>query len=216
MTDKTLGGLIKTVRQQKNWTLRQMSQIVGVPLSTLAKVEADKLSLTYDKLQQFTSKLGMTLAEFMAQNETSATALPSAAPAIITARRSLTANGASVRVSTPNYDYEYLCADLREKRMVPIITRIRAQTIGDFGDPVRHRGEEFVYVLEGAVEVHLQFYRPVVLQTGEGLYVDSTMGHAYIAKDCETALILAVCSSEDVDLAEELISQAEGEASNQA
>jgi mannose-6-phosphate isomerase-like protein (cupin superfamily) len=155
----------------------------------------------------------MTLAEFMAQGETSSPAPPSATPAIITARRSLTANGASVRVSTPNYDYEYLCADLREKRMVPIITRIRAHSIGEFGDQVRHRGEEFVYVLEGSVEVHLQFYAPVVLRQGEGLYVDSTMGHAYIAKDCDTALILAVCSSEDVDLAEDLISQAEGEAS---
>ena len=68
----TLGSLISLVRQRNGWTLREMSDKVGIPLSTLAKVEADKLSLTYDKLQQFTSRLGMTLADFLAQADTPA------------------------------------------------------------------------------------------------------------------------------------------------
>jgi transcriptional regulator with XRE-family HTH domain len=198
----TLGSLIAALRHQKKWTLRQMSEKVGVPLSTLAKVEQDKLSLTYDKLQQFTSRLGLTMTEFLAQADPPAMD----APKVVTARRSLTRDGNSIQVSTPNYDYEYLCADLREKRMVPILTRIRAQDIAEFGEPVRHQGEEFVFVLEGTIEVHLQFYTPVVLRAGQGVYLDSTMGHAYVAKDCESALVLGVCSSEDRDLAGELIS----------
>jgi hypothetical protein len=63
-------------------------------------------------------------------------------------------------------------------------------------------------VLEGTIEVHLQFYTPVVLTAGQGIYIDSTMGHAYLAKDCESALVLGVCSSEEPDLAGELISLA--------
>jgi len=118
--NSTLGGLIRLLRQQKGWTLRQMSEKVGIPLSTLAKVEADKLSLTYDKLQQFTSRLGLTMAEFLAHE---APASGSSAP-IVTARRSLTGSGNSIQVTTPNYDYEYLCADIREKRMVPILSLI--------------------------------------------------------------------------------------------
>ena len=198
----TLGSLIGALRRQKNWTLRQMSEKVGLPLSTLAKVEQDKLSLTYDKLQQFTSRLGLSMTEFLAQADPPA----AAAPNVITARRSLTRDGNSIQISTPNYDYEYLCADLREKRMVPILTRIRAHDIAEFGEPVRHQGEEFVFVLEGTIEVHLQFYTPVVLKQGQGVYLDSTMGHAYVAKDCESALVLGVCSGEDRDLAGELIS----------
>jgi transcriptional regulator with XRE-family HTH domain len=205
----TLGSLIRVVREQNGWTLRQMSEKVGIPLSTLAKVEADKLSLTYDKLLQLASRLGLTLAEFLAQAETPAagTKLP-----VVTARRSLTDNGNVINVSTPNYDYEYLCADLREKRMVPIMTRIRAHDIVEFGELVRHQGEEFIYVLEGTIEVHLQFYTSVTLTIGQGIYLDSSMGHAYTAKDCESALVLAVCSSEDPNLASDLISLAENEA----
>jgi transcriptional regulator with XRE-family HTH domain len=205
----TLGNLIRIVRQRNGWTLREMSAIVGIPLSTLAKVETDKLSLTYDKLQQFTARLGLTMAEFLAQGEPATeTAL---APAVM-GRRSLTTGGNSIHIQTPNYDYEYLCADLRQKRMVPIITRVHTRDIGEFGDAVRHKGEEFVFVLEGAIEVHLEFYTPIVLQAGQGVYLDSSMSHAYVCKDCDSALILGVCSSEDPDLAGELISLAEEEA----
>lgn len=205
----TLGSLIRLLRQRNGWTLREMSEKVGIPLSTLAKVESDKLSLTYDKLQQFTSRLGMSLTQFLAQAE----APPQESPArVITARRSLSGAGNSIQVVTPNYDYEYLCADLREKRMVPILCRVRAHDIGEFGEPVRHQGEEFVYVLEGSIEVHLQFYTSVTLRAGQGIYLDSAMGHAYTAKDCESALVLAVCSGEDPNLARELISLAENEA----
>ena len=202
----TLGRLVRRLRDQHGWTLRQMSAKVGIPLSTLAKVEADKLSLTYEKLQQFTGRLGIGLTEFLASSD--AASGDSQRP-IVTARRSLTATDTSVRVSTPNYDYEYLCADLREKRMVPVITRIKARDITAFGQPSAHQGEEFVFVLEGTIEVHSQFYSPVTLTAGHGVYLDSTMQHAYTAKDCKTALVLAVCSSEDPNLAKELIGLAE-------
>lgn len=196
----TLGQLVRAERQRRDWTLRQMSERVGIPLSTLAKVEQDKLSLTYDKLQQMTGRLGVTMAEFLAQD--SAESVPATA---ITARRSTTGPDNTVHVETQSYDYSYLCADLRDKRMVPILGRIRAHSLAEFGELIRHQGEEFIYVLEGSIEVHLQFYTPVTLQAGQGIYIDSTMGHAYIAKDCESALILAVCSSEDPHLSEALI-----------
>lgn len=205
----TLGGLIRIYRRKHGWTLREMSEKVGIPLSTLAKVEADKLSLSYDKLQHFTAGLGLSMSEFLGLGEEPAekTDRP-----IVTGRRSVTSSGDAVRITTQNYDYEYLCADLRQKRMVPIIVRIRAHSADEFGERVRHRGEEFVYVLEGQVEVHLQYYAPLTLSKGQGVYLDSTMEHAYLAKDCESALVLAVCSSEDSDLEGELISLAESEA----
>jgi transcriptional regulator with XRE-family HTH domain len=196
----TLGQLLKAERQRRGWTLREMSEQVGIPLSTLAKVEQDKLSLTYDKLQQMTARLGVTLADFLAQERAE-----SGAQTAITARRSSTGTSNTVRVETPNYEYQYLCADLRDKRMVPILTRIRARSLAEFGELIRHQGEEFLYVLEGCIEVHLQFYTPITLKVGQGVYIDSTMGHAYIAKDCESALVLAVCSSEDANLSETLI-----------
>jgi hypothetical protein len=68
-----------------------------------------------------------------------------------------------------------------------------------------------VFVLEGIIEVHTQFYTPLTLTSGQGIYLDSTMGHAYVAKDCDSALVLAVCSGEDPNLAGELINLLESQ-----
>ena len=193
-TNNTLGSLVRLVRSRSGWTLREMSQKVGIPLSTLAKVESDKLSLTYDKLQQLSERLGLSLTEFLGLRDTGTT---QAARPVVNGRRSLTDPDNTVRVTTANYDYQYLCADLREKRMVPIIGRIHAHDTTQFGEFVKHKGEEFIYVLEGSIEVHLECYAPVTLTSGQGIYLDSTMEHAYLAKDCESALVLAVCSSEE-------------------
>src|SRR3546814_3723475 len=79
--------------------------------------------------------------------------------------------------------------------MIPILTRIRAHSAREFGELVRHQGEEFIYVLEGRIEVHSEYYDPVALAAGEGIYIDSSMGHAYVVgAGCEEALVLGVCS----------------------
>jgi transcriptional regulator with XRE-family HTH domain len=207
--NRTLGSLIRLLRRQKGWTLRKMSEHVGIPSSTLSKVEADKLTLTYNKLQQFTSRLGLSLPEFLGQSVMTSAKSPQN---LFTARRSVTGKGNSVFVSALNYEYQYLCADLKQKRMVPLLTRVHAHTIEQLGELVFHTGEEFIYVIEGAIEVHLQFYTSAVLTAGQGIYLDSTMGHAYLAKDCESALVLEVCSSEDANLPNELITLAESSA----
>jgi mannose-6-phosphate isomerase-like protein (cupin superfamily) len=91
--------------------------------------------------------------------------------------------------------------------MIPLITRIRAHSAREFGDLVRHQGEEFIYVIEGRIEVHTEFYDPVVLGPGETIYIDSSMGHAYVvAEGCEEALVLGVCSSADEGLMDSLMS----------
>ena len=91
--------------------------------------------------------------------------------------------------------------------MIPILTRIRAHSATEFGELVHHQGEEFIYVLEGRKAVHTEYYDPVVLEVGQGIYLDSSMGHAYVvAEGCEEALVLGVCSSADDGLMDSLMS----------
>ena len=90
--------------------------------------------------------------------------------------------------------------------MIPILTRIRAKSLSEFGDLVRHSGEEYIHVLEGSIIVHTEFYDPVTLHAGEGIYIDSNMGHAYIADEgCDEALVLGICSSADESLMSSLM-----------
>ena len=196
---QTLGRLLRGLRLRNDWTLKEMSKRTGIPLSTLAKVEHDRLTLTYDKLQQLSERLKIRMSELFAE--------PAEGPdASVTARRSIGRLDRAVRVNTKNYDYYYLCAELRRKRMIPVLTRIRAKSVGEFGDLVHHAGEEYIYVLEGRVEIHTEFYDPIVLEAGESIYIDSNMGHAYVAAEgCEEATVLGVCSSAEEGLMESLL-----------
>ena len=203
----SLGNIVRHIRNSNGWTLAEMSQRVAIPLSTLAKVEKGHLTLTYDKLVDLSDRLGMGLSDFL--NSSTVTPQPKGM-----ARRSVGKTAADgLSVETQNYDYRYLCTELRGKIMIPIISRVRSRTMREFGELLRHAGEEFVFVLEGAIEVHSEFYDPITLRAGEYVYLDSEMGHGYlVAEGFEEATILAVCASAAANLQQELISQARGEA----
>jgi len=195
----TLGSLMRALRTRNGWTLREMSERSGIPVSTLSKVEHDRLTLTYDKLQQLSQRLGVRMSDLFAENS-------DAPEAPVTARRSIGRIDRAIQVTTPNYDYHYLCPELRRKRMLPILTNIRARTVEEFGDLVRHSGEEYIYVLKGRIEVHTEFYEPVILDEGESIYIDSQMGHAYVvAEGCDEASVLGICSSADESLMNSLM-----------
>ena len=197
---QTIGSLLRALRNRNSWTLKEMSQRCGIPLSTLSKVEHVRLSLTYDKLLLISQRLNIRMSELFAE-EGSGTPEPA-----ITARRSIGRVDDAVRVTTPNYDYFYLCPELRRKRMIPVLTRVRAKSIEEFGELVRHPGEEYIHVIEGRAEVHTEFYDPIVLEAGEAVYIDSNMGHAYIAAEgCEEVLLLGVCSSADEQMMESMM-----------
>lgn len=184
---------------RNDWTLNEMSERTGIPRSTLAKVEHDRLTLTYDKLQQLSERLRVRMSDLFAE--------PSAGPEFpVAARLSIGHVDRAIRVTTENCDCYCLCAELRRKRMIPVLRRIRASGVDEFGELVHHSGEEYGYVLEGRVEIHTEFYDPIVLEAGESIYLDSNMGHAYVAAEgCEEATVLGLCSSAEEGLMQSLM-----------
>ena len=188
----TIGGLLRSLRARNKWTLKQMSERSGIPLSTLSKIEHDRLSLTYDKLQQLSERLNIRMSELFAEETVNGSA------PTVTARRSIGRIRDAVRIDGKNYESFYLCPELRRKRMTPAVTHLRAHSLNEFGPFARKAGEEFVYVLEGTVVLHTEFYDPLPLQPGESVYIDANMGHAYvIGVDSEAATVMTVSASDD-------------------
>lgn len=192
-TRPLLGERLLELRKRHNWTLKDVSRRTGVSVATLSKVERNKMSLTYDKMLQVAEGLKLTLAELVAP--------PPVKP---TARRSIARRRDGLVQRTPNYEYTYLSPDLSNKRMIPILTRIKTRAIERFGPLVRHSGEEFIFVLEGEILVYTDHYEPARIKAGEGVYIDSTMGHAFLSVSKKDALVLGICSSEDPHHADKL------------
>lgn len=181
-----LSEILRSLRRQRGFTLQQVSERSGLPTSTLSKVENDQLTLSYDKLMALAEGLDVDIAELFSQPPRDAV------PFMPTGRRSVTMPGEGRAFESDNYIDHYLCADLRSKLMMPAISRIKARSIEEFGPLVRHQSEEFIYVISGTIEVHTEFYEPFQLPQGASVYLDSTMGHAYLSIGEEDAWVLVV------------------------
>ena len=186
------GSLLKKIRIQKGWTLKEVSRRTGYPVSTLSKIENDRVSLTYDKLTRMSAGLEVDFSRLLGAQEAAAEAAPDAAG--LHGRRSVARVGEGRSIESKNYLHVYPATDLLNKRLIPIVVEIRARSLKEFGELVRHSGEEYTYVLEGEIEVHTSAYAPVRLKAGDSIYLDSSMGHAYIAVSGNPCRVLAVCS----------------------
>lgn len=187
------GALIRKERLRRGWTLAEASARTGVPISTLSRAENDKISLTYDKLASISRGLEIDISALFGGEATPPQ------PKVL-GRRSITKADGGRRIETANYGHSYLAADLLNKPFIPVVADIRARSLAEFGDLVRHEGEEFAFVLEGVVMLHTSLYAPVRLETGDSIYFDSGMGHAYVAAGDGPCRVLSICTGEEAQL----------------
>jgi mannose-6-phosphate isomerase-like protein (cupin superfamily) len=97
-------------------------------------------------------------------------------------------------IETEHYSHLFMAAELLNKGFVPMIVEIRGRSLEEFGPLLRHEGDEFAYVLEGTLVVHTDVYAPTILATGDAIYFDSRMGHAYLNGGDGTCRTLAISS----------------------
>jgi transcriptional regulator with XRE-family HTH domain len=194
--DAKPGRVLRALRTQHDWTLAEVSERTGLPVSTLSKIENDKMSLSYDKLTRLCAGLDIDIAELFASEA------GGEAPSRVTGRRSITRAGEGRAIDTADYLHLYPAADLLNKRFVPIIAEIHARSLDSFGELIRHPGEEYAYVLEGTVDLHTDLYAPTRLEAGDSIYFDSGMGHAYIAASPGRCRVLSICSASESQLLE--------------
>jgi len=188
------GATLRALRRRNGWTLAHVAERSGIPVSTLSKIENDQASPSFDQLVRLSDGLQIDIAQLFS-------ALKSPPLASSGGRRSINRTGDGKLIETPNQRLSYLNTDLLNKAFIPIIAEVHARSIEDYGEYQRHAGEEFLYVIEGAVELYTEQYAPVLLQTGESIYFDSSMGHAYVARGQGTCRTLSICTAPHLHIA---------------
>ena len=151
-------------------------------------------ALTYDKLTRISAGLEVDFSRLFGAHEEG----PDAAG--LQGRRSISRAGEGKSIESKSYSHLYPAAELLNKRLIPIVVELRERSLAEFGELIRHSGEEYVYVLEGEVDVHTSVYAPVRLSEGDSIYLDSTMGHAYIAASDKPCRVIAICSGTESQL----------------
>ena len=178
------GQNMSAKRKSLKMKLKALSELAGLSVATLSRIENGLLSVTYDNMISIASGLGVDVIDLLQSHSDPEKT-----------RRSVVKKGQGDIYETEVYRYEMLHTDLLSRAMNPIRATLKAHTIKDFGSLKKHSGEEFFVVLRGEVELHAEHYAPVKLAPGDSAYFDSTMGHALLATNEEDAEIIWVATS---------------------
>lgn len=179
-----LASRVRTLRKKQGLTLVQLSQKAKISVSTLSKIENNQLSPTYEKLIDLAKGLGIHVSELFDHSSQQESA---------SGRLNITRKGEGRIHDTEQYKYEMLCTQLTPKKMFPIFATIKARDSVELSQFQSHEGEEFLYVLQGSITLHTEFYESIILNQGDSCYIDSQMAHLFVAND-EDAHIIWVAS----------------------
>src|ERR1700761_3062176 len=192
------GSILKGIRVERGWTLAQVSELTELPIATLSKIENEKMSLSYDKLVRISKGLGIDIGRLFGATPPAAPVAAAEKPGrVLNGRRSITRSGEGSAIETKTYSHLYPAVELLNKQIVPIMADCKARSLAEFGPLIRHSGEEYAIVLDGAVEFHTDLYAPVLLNKNDSIYFDSSMAHGYIAASDGLCRVLSICSSMD-------------------
>jgi transcriptional regulator with XRE-family HTH domain len=181
------GAALKAIRVERGWTLADVSQRTGLTVSALSKAENGKIALTFEKLVRLSEGLEIDVAQLFDNAIADQPARLEGAT-----RRSITRGGEGQTIEVEGSNYVYLATDLRHKRMIPILGEVFKRDISEYRELLHHEGEEFIYVVEGTLELHTELYTPIRLESGDSAYFDSAMGHAYVSVGDGPCRILSV------------------------
>lgn len=185
MKTEAIGPRLRSLRRSKGWTLETLSRNSGVSISTLSKIENSQVAASFDTMVKVAAALDLTFDELLKPSK-------QLHPA---ARRAITRAGGGIKFSTPSYDYDVHAPELKQKRMIPLVMEIKCRNIEPPENWSSHEGEEFIYVTKGSIELHTEFYAPVILNEGDSAYIDSAMAHAFVNIGEGKAEMLSMCLS---------------------
>lgn len=180
-----IGARIRASRTEQGLTLDEVSRRSGVSKSALSKIENGRASPTFEILELIAAGLGVTLVSLLSEQGAGQPGRLTTTPA-----------GQGRRSEEANYIHEYLCTGLKDRRMVPFVTTVKARGAHQFEKPASHRGEEFLYVLSGEVAFVSGSYDEIRLKPGDSLYFDSRLTHlCYTTGDVDATLLWVWCET---------------------
>ena len=183
-----LGARMKAVRQGCGFTLEVAAQRTGLAVSTIHKIENGRVSPSYENLVRIARAYDIGMERLFSADHDSAP----------TTRMTVTRAGQGRIVRSRHFEYEVLCNALADKKIIPLVTGGGRRDPLTADDLEAHTGEETLFVLSGRVELVVEHYEPVTLDTGDCAYFDSTLRHGLRALDDSDTRVFWACTYADV------------------
>ncbi len=175
------GRRLRMLREENGWTLADLTEKTGISKATLSKLENGQTNLSLTNLVKLSEGLQIPITMLTNPN------MPRTG-----ARRSMTMMGGGDRISARDGVYEILCNDLAGQEQIFMRVVLSNRSMTPTGGYHSHPGQEFILVLEGTLVLCTEAYEPAVLEVGDSIIFDSTMGHHYVARGEKDTVIMVV------------------------
>ncbi|MGM1032195.1 MAG: helix-turn-helix domain-containing protein [Bacillota bacterium] len=163
--DDSIGIKIKKLRKERKLTLKQVSDKTNLSISFLSQVERLKSSITLESLKKVSEALDVN-PSFFFSNPVKKT------------KSTIVRNALSDLNNRPNsFIYKDLGGNLDNPLFTPLLVMLKP---GDNrGSSYSHKGQEFLYVLEGSLTVLIDDEEHD-LHPFDCIHLDSTTPHNWI------------------------------------
>ena len=170
--NKIIGAKIKSIRESKQLSTQEVSERSGLSIEQIERIEGniDFPSLALDDQ----SELGPVICRKKDSNDTNSIGFSN--------------NDSKAR---KHMEYHSLSQDKSGRHMEPFLIDVAPSEDGVDFVLSTHEGEEFIYVLEGVLEINYG-KNTYILEEGDSIYYDSIVAHHVHAAADNTAKILGV------------------------
>lgn len=174
-----IGSKLKGLRTEQGLTLKSLSEKTGLSIGFLSQVERGVTSVAISSLETISTALDTDLSYFFTMPRRKEKKI----------LRSYEHEVSAIK-NTQFIDY-HLTLDPENMTMLPRLQVILPKSSDEENDPYAHEGEEFIYVLEGILDVTLENEHHQ-LYPGDCMHYDSTILHNWTNNTNKNVKILTV------------------------
>jgi len=166
LDEKEIIAKIQTLRKSKRITLGELARKTGLTKGYLSQIEHSSKTPPFSTLDKIAYCLGVDITYFFVNHESEQE--DKGIALVHPGERKRIAPGGLRR----GYGYESLAYKKAGKNMEPYLITVDSKSSGTF----KHDGEEFLFVLDGAMEFNLGG-KSYQVKAGDSLYFDAGIEH---------------------------------------
>lgn len=176
---QSIGRNIRRFRTAEGLTLRELSEQSGVSIATISKIETGKISGGFATIYKIARGLGVLVTEIL--------------PVEAAGGESFVVHRQNAAEVHPTEIYDYFPQAFQPDGVLnPYVMAVHTRDVPDLRDWSIHPGEEVVFVLSGAIDLHYEGRAAQRLNEGDSACFNSGVRHAFVCAGEGPARIFSV------------------------
>jgi transcriptional regulator with XRE-family HTH domain len=182
-----VGERVKAVREKRGLSLEDISQRTDIDIALLEEIENGAVAPPLGTVIKLAKALEMKMGYFISGEENRPYTI------VHQSDRKVISRYDSKKGKHYGYEFESLAPHKKDRHMEPFLVTLEPADTEE--ERSTHDGQEFIYVLEGNMEVR-HGEETHVLKPGDSIYYDSTVPHLVKCHGGNRTKILAVLYAE--------------------